>query len=48
MYMPWENNMYILAKQDIQCGASRVNWNDARLVRDKTKRMKVDTFTECR
>ena len=35
-------HIYLLAKQDNQCGAPRPNWDAAHLVRSKEKKMEVD------
>ena len=40
--MPQKNSAHLLAKQDNQCGAPRPNWDAARLVRSKEKKMEVD------
>ena len=40
--VPQKNSAHLLAKQDNQCGAPRPNWDAARLVRSKEKKMEVD------
>ena len=40
--MPQKNSAHLLAKHDHQCGAPRPNWDAARLVRSKQKKMEVD------
>ena len=40
--MSQKNSAHLLTKQNIQCGAPRVNWDAAHLVRGKEKQMGVD------